>query len=97
MRGVAFLPEAREELGTATAYYDGESPGLGDRFLGSVEQVVNRIAAFPEQGSPFLGGTRRVVLRRFPFSVVYLQEAERVLVVAVAHTSRRPGYWRDRF
>jgi toxin ParE1/3/4 len=96
VKPVPFLPAAREEFLAAAHHYDTAAPGLGHDFIAAVERAVARIAAFPEHGSPHLMGTRRVVLRRFPFSVVYLLEPEAVLVVAVAHHSRRPGYWRDR-
>jgi hypothetical protein len=49
----------------------------------------------PEQGSPYLYGTRRFILLRFPYSTVYLS-LEVGHIVAVAHQSRRPGYWRKR-
>ncbi|MBI4840032.1 MAG: type II toxin-antitoxin system RelE/ParE family toxin [candidate division NC10 bacterium] len=96
MKPVPFLPAAREEFLAAAHHYGTAASGLGHDFIAAVEQAVARIAAFPEHGSPHLMSTRRVVLRRFPFSVVSLLEPEAVLVVAVAHHSRRPGYWRDR-
>lgn len=96
MKPVAFLPAAREEFPAAAHHYEAAAPGLGHDFIAAVEGAVARIAAFPEHGSPHLMGTRRLVLRRFPFSVVCHLEPEAVLVVAVAHHSRRPGYWRDR-
>ena len=96
MKPAPFLPAAREEFLAAASHYDAAAPGLGHDFITAVERAVARIAAFPEHGSPHLMGTRRIVLRRFPFSVVYLLEAEVVLVVAIAHHSRKPGYWRAR-
>jgi hypothetical protein len=93
---VPFLPEAREEFLDAAARYDMQAPGLGEVFIADVEHAVTRIAAFPEHGSPFLAGTRRVVLRRFPHSVVYEVSSAGLLIVAIAHHSRRPGYWRRR-
>jgi len=96
VRPVPFLPAAREEFIAAANHYDSEAPGLGDEFITEVERAVARIATFPEHGSPYLERTRRVVLQRFPFNIVYLVESETVLVVALAHHSRRPGYWRDR-
>jgi plasmid stabilization system protein ParE len=96
VKPVAFLPAAREEFLVAAQHYDAAAPGLGYDFIAAVERAVARIGTFPDHGSPHLLGTRRVVLPRFPFSVVYLPEREAVLVVAVAHHSRRPGYWRDR-
>ena len=96
MKPIPFLPSAREEFLAAATHYEAAAAGLGHDFITAVERAVTRIAAFSEHGSPHLEGTRRVVLRRFPFSVVYLLEAESILIVAVAHHGRRPGYWRNR-
>jgi toxin ParE1/3/4 len=93
---VEFLPAAHQELLTAAGRYDSQAPRLGADFIDEVEWALDRIAGFPEHGSPYLVGTRRVLLRRFPFGVVYVLESSRALVVAVAHYSRRPGYWRRR-
>lgn len=76
--------------------YEKGRPGLGHDFLAEVEAAAHRIAVFPAHGSPYLHGTRRVVLKRFPFSLVYSLEGETALVVAVAHDHRRPGYWSRR-
>ena len=96
MTAISFLPAAREEFLQTVDHYDAEAPGLGAEFAAEVERAAERIAAFPEHGAPYLAGTRRVILRRFPFAVVYQVISEGVLIVAVAHHSRRPGYWRDR-
>ncbi len=96
MNEAPLLPAAREEFLEAADRYDAQTPGLGEEFIVAVEYAAGRIAAFPEHGSPYLAGTRRVVLRRFPYSVVYQVEPEGALVIAVAHHSRRPAYWRDR-
>lgn len=96
MIAVEFLSAAHEELLTAADRYDSEAPGLGADFIDEVERALGRIASFAEHGSPYLAGTRRVLLRRFPFSVVYVLESSKALVVAGAHYGRRPGYWRRR-
>jgi plasmid stabilization system protein ParE len=90
------LPEAREEFLAAVEYYNSASGGLGEEFISDVENAVSRIRSFPRHGSPTAGGTRRVVLGRFPFDIVYLEDAEDVVVIAVAHQRRSPFYWRDR-
>jgi toxin ParE1/3/4 len=90
------LPEAREEFLAAVEYYEIALPGLGEEFIRDVESAVARIRSFPRHGSPGIGGTRRVVLGRFPFDVVYLEDAAEIVVVAVAHQRRSPSYWRDR-
>jgi toxin ParE1/3/4 len=92
----AFLPAAREEFLTAAEYYEAASPGLGAEFVEDVERAVKRLATFPKHGSPYVSDTRRLVLRRFPFDIVYLEVERKLIVVAVAHQRRKPFYWRDR-
>lgn len=96
MRDLPFLPAAEAEFLGAIEHYEGEFPGLGADFILAVEAASRRIVSFPQHGRPYLGGTRRVLLRRFPFSLVYLNEPGELLVLAVAHHRRRPGYWIDR-
>lgn len=96
MSQVPFLPAAEEEFLEAVAAYEAARPGVGGEFLAEVERAARRIISFPDHGSPYLAGTRRIVLRRFPYNVVYWPDPEDLLVVAVAHQRRKPGYWRGR-
>lgn len=96
VREVTLLLDAREEFLYAAEHYESEEPGLGEAFIAEVEQALERVASFPAHGNPYLVGTRRIVLKRFPYSVVYHEEAGVIVVVAVAHHRRRPGYWRAR-
>lgn len=96
MNEVPFLPAAEDEFLEAIAWYEEERPGLGGEFLAEVERATRRIVSFPLHGSPYLVGTRRIVLRRFPYSVVYWPDPDDLLVIAVAHSKRKPGYWRSR-
>jgi toxin ParE1/3/4 len=90
------LPEAREEFLAAVEYYNSASAGLGEEFITDIENAVSRIRSFPRHGSPGASGTRRVVLGRFPFDVVYLENEGEVVVIAIAHQRRSPFYWSDR-
>ncbi len=96
MRRARFLAPTREEFLAEVAYYDEIHVGYGARFAAAVEETVARAVAFPESGSPFWAGTRRVYTKGLPFSIVYRPEPDGVVIVAVAHQSRRPGYWRVR-
>ena len=96
MAEVLFLTAAREEFLAAAEHYETASPGLGEAFVGEVVRAVSRIQTFPDHGSPYVAGSRRIVLQCFPFDVVYLRAEEHVLVVAVAHQRRSPYYWRQR-
>ena len=70
MNDPAFLAAAREELLAAAGYYEAASPGLGAEFVEDVERAVARLSTFPQHGSPYVSGTRRIMLRRFPFDIV---------------------------
>ena len=96
MSDLPFLPEAEIEFLEAIDYYEAASIGLGEEFVIDVENAVARITSFPKHGSPSPAGTRRIVLRRFPFDIVYLEENDEILIVAVAHQHRSPYYWRSR-
>lgn len=90
-------PEAREDVREAARFYrERGGTTLAQAFLGEVSHTVELIAQYPTWGAPWQHGTRRLVLRRFPFSIVYTISGHDIRVLAVAHHSRRPGYWRQR-
>jgi len=91
-----FHPGAAEEIVETTAYYEGEVPGLGDRFIAEVEQIVEVLCDQPNIGQSVGEELRRIILARFPYSLIYSIESERIWVIAVAHHRRRPGYWQER-
>ena len=92
-----FHPAARVEFRAAVARYESERSGLGTLFADRVREVVARSAEAPLTGAPYaLPDVRRLFVFRFPYSVVYLVEPGRVLIVAIAHFRRRPGYWVER-
>jgi toxin ParE1/3/4 len=95
MRRVIFHPAARREYAAAIKRAEQERPGRGQRLQTEVEHTADRIAEAPEQGSPYLHGTRRFVLLQFPYSTVYVT-LEGGHIIALAHDRRRPGYWRKR-
>jgi toxin ParE1/3/4 len=70
-----------------------DGSGAGRAFRRRGRGRIARALSFPLSGSPSELNLRRVMVRNFPFSVVYRPEAEGILVFAVAHHSRRPGYW----
>lgn len=91
-----FHPEAARELDEAALRYESLVPGLGTRFGDEVERVVELLLGYPELGVQVDRNLRHFVLRRFPFSVVYAATADLVYIVAIAHGSREPLYWRLR-
>jgi plasmid stabilization system protein ParE len=93
---VEFHPAAVDEAEAAALWYAARSPRAARAFDAELAAAVDRIAESPLRWRRHLHGTRRVVLRRFPYLVVYRVDADRVLIVAVAHGHRRPGFWRGR-
>lgn len=96
MKPIRFHDAARAELIAEAQYYATISPRLAERFVNAVEQAAQLAARFPEMGSPYKFGTRRVFPGRFPFSLVYLDRPIDVHILALAPFSRKPGYWRAR-
>jgi plasmid stabilization system protein ParE len=90
-------PAAQLELAEITAYYEAESVGLGETFLAEVQRAFAQIVAFPEAFPAIRGPVRVRVLAAFPYSVHYSRlDSDTVLVLALAHQSRRPFYWHER-
>jgi plasmid stabilization system protein ParE len=96
MIGYRFLSPAEEEMTEASLFYEAASNGLGSDFLDDVQQAVDRLREYPQTGKAVAPGLRRMLLHRFPFSVIYAAETDLILVIAIAHHGRRPGYWQSR-
>ena len=96
MKRARFVSGATREFLAEVAYYEEAQPGEGAHFIDAVRYAVARALAFPSSGSPAAAGTRRTLVRDFPFSVIYRVESDGILVVAIAHSAKRPGYWQTR-
>ncbi len=91
-----FLPEAVAEVECVTGDYEARAPGLGSRFRAEVESVCAAIVQHPLLWRLRPGGYRRVNLPGFPHYVAFVNDEELALVVAVAHGSRHPDYFKNR-
>ena len=96
MKPVKFHPQAESELAESSIFYNGRLPGLGDDFFAAVKLAGRQIQADPLRRPLRRDGTRKVTLPRFPYAVVYRDDPEQILIVAVAHGVRQPGYWQYR-
>ena len=91
-----FLAPAEEEMSEAALFYETAANGLGNDFLDDVQRAIETLSDYPELGESVDAEFRRMLLHRFPFSLVYALEPNRVVIVAVAHHGREPEYWRPR-
>lgn len=91
-----FLKPAEAEAGEAVAYFDEQRPGLGDRFEQDLQSAVTFVIEHPRSGKPLSERVRKFPLRTFRYNLIYVIDELEIVVVAVAHHRRRPGYWHGR-
>ena len=96
MREAIFLPEASEDLEAAAIYYEQHQPGLGQQFVAEVKKARDRVVALPKAAPEVRKGIRRRSIHRFPYSVIYRAADEPIVIVAIAHKRRHPGFWNER-
>ena len=96
MSTLKYHEAAEEELLSEITYLELRLPGLGRRFYREVQRAEKVLAQFPESGREISPGLRKCALRAFPFSLIYSIEKDSLLILAVAHQRRRPGYWLGR-
>ena len=94
--GVSFHPRASDEVEEAQAWYEERSILAAAGFLHEISVAIRRISEAPNRYPVSLNSTRRILLERFPFSIHYRVNEHDIVVVAVAHQKRRPGYWAGR-
>lgn len=96
MPRVLLTAAARADLDDALTWYADHAPEMLPQFRDALRVVVERIETNPRQFPPSPRQTRRALLRRFPYLVIFREQSEAVYVVAVFHTSRDPRIWRER-
>lgn len=88
--------EAQAEFGEAAIYYEDQVEGLGERFVTRIEAAAARILTNPLLPPCFDRKCRKIRTEKFPYLVIYRVKEDHVQILAIAHTSRRPGYWKER-
>ena len=96
MKRAVFHPEAGQEYLAAIEYYVAIRLELGERFDSEIQQLVGEVSRDPQRFFRFHPPAQRALSSEFPYSVVYLDQPDRVWIVAAMHAKRRPGYWKPR-
>jgi toxin ParE1/3/4 len=96
MKKVVFLVTAESETAKAAEFYKKQQKDLGNRFIFAVEEAAVRIRLNPLSYPILEGDLRRCLLTTFPFGILFRVERSRIVIVAVMHLHRQPGYWKDR-
>jgi toxin ParE1/3/4 len=89
-------PAALAEFKSALTWYLERSETAAVKFAAELDRATDLIVRAPERWPTGEHNTRRFVLQRFPFAIVYREMAAVVQILAVAHGHRRPDYWRER-
>ena len=93
---VRFLKVAQTELDESYDYYEAQIEGLGHAFIAEIITTVKRIKNNPKAWAQLSARTRRCLVNRFPFGIIYQIRDNKVLIVAIAHLHRKPWYWKNR-
>lgn len=100
MRNVRILDEASQEAIEAASWFESSLPGLGEEFFAAIKKGIDAIEEdiIPLSPLPYASNSRvkRLILDRFPYSIIVLEAPDEVVLVAVAHHSRKPEYWKNR-
>lgn len=91
-----FHLEAQAEFEADICYYRERQPGLQYRFVSAVEEAIARILEHPNRWRMIESDVRRCLTRTFPYSVIYSVQGDVIFMIAIAHGSREPGYWKHR-
>ena len=91
-----FHPDADLEFDRAVEYYEQFQPGLGLEFAEEVYVAIARIIEYPDVCYAISKNTRRCLINRFPFGLIYQVKTNSLYIIAVAHLHRQPGYWKER-
>ena len=88
--------EAELEILEAVTFYRERAGDIAADFFNEFKKAREEIKAFPEFWMEVGGGYRRKLIDRYPYGIIYRIQGEEIQIVALAHTSRKPGYWKGR-
>lgn len=91
-----FHPLADKEFDESVQYYEDCQGGLGLEFAEEVYAAIRRVSEYPDAWSEMSKNTRRCLVSRFPYGVIFQVKSGMLRIIAVANLNRRPGYWKDR-
>ena len=93
---VRFHPDAEIEFFEAALWYSNQMENLDEEFVDAVDRGIERIQSNPRQFPIIFDNFRKLVIKKFPFVIIYTEEDQEILVLAVFHTSKNPKTWNKR-
>ncbi len=92
-RAVILRARAERDIREAVEWYEARQSGIGEKFLSQLRETLEAVRGLPESTPLIYKSVRRAVVSRFPYLAFYVAEPERVVVLAVLHSSRDPAFW----
>ena len=93
---VRFHPEAVSELNNAVDYYEEQETGLGIDFTKEIQKGIAMISKYPGSWQQVSASTRRLIIKKIPYGLIYMRMDNTIFIIAVMHLNRKPGYWKYR-
>lgn len=93
---IKFHPKAAEEIVAACNWYDQRMTGLGENLSQEIDRSLNVVKRAPQTWPVFGESSRRFLLRRFPFALIYQERENEILILCLMHLRRKPFYWKKR-
>ena len=96
MKPIIFHPEAEDELFSSIEYYNSQAAGLGLEFYENIKGSIKHINDFPEAWQIVKNKVRNYILKRFPFKIYFIDDPDKIYIIAIAHFKKDPSYWEQR-
>jgi plasmid stabilization system protein ParE len=96
MAEARILAVAEQEYAEAISWYAGRSAQAAERFRAEFKRAIQMIEQYPQVCARCDRQHRYYLMRRYPYQVIFREQPQGALIVAVAHCKRRPGYWHGR-
>ena len=96
MKSVVFYREADSDLLAAMNYYNNQMDNLGLDFIDEVDKSIDLIQKSPTRWPIVEENFRKYILQKFPFIIYYVDDLEEIIILAIVHQSRKPGFWKNR-
>ena len=93
---VSYHAKAADEYVEAIDYYEDCQTGLGKQLTQEIDASIKLVLAFPTAWTLLEGEIRRILIRRFPFGLLYISRADEIYILAVMNLNRNPNYWKKR-
>jgi plasmid stabilization system protein ParE len=93
---IRLLNLAQQEVDDAVRWYNEQTEGVGRDFLDELDRAIRLVKSHPLAATEIESGIRRCLLARFPYALIYGIDQQMIVIIAVAHLHRQPGYWADR-